>query len=163
MREYADEAVVLGKENNGDMDSKIFLFTKKFGRFAVKAKSGRKILSKLSAHLEPGNLVQIRAVEKNGFQVVDALKTRKLDLPLAEIFFLNKLLNEAEPDTYVWSLLVSGVWNLREALKVLGWDPAGAECFSCGALNPVSFYAPSQSFLCGKCASKIRSDDLIYI
>ena len=65
MTEYLSEAVVLDKETSGDLDIRVSMFTKKFGKLKVRAKSARRIVSKLSPHLEPGNVAQVRIIEKS--------------------------------------------------------------------------------------------------
>src|SRR3989344_9497714 len=98
MQEYVSEAVVLDKMSQGDLDNRFFLFTKRFGKLVAKAKSGRKITSKLSPHLEPGNVSFVRLIEKNGLQVGDALKAARIGAEPAQLAALNSLLSESEPD-----------------------------------------------------------------
>ena len=78
MQEYLSEAVVLDRLANGDLNGRVVFLTKRFGKLVGKARSIRKITSKLSGHLQPGNLVQVRMIEKNGLQIVDALKKSRL-------------------------------------------------------------------------------------
>lgn len=99
MNEYLSEAVVLDRFPHGDLNGRIVFLTKRFGKLVGRAKSIRKITSKLSGHLQPGNLVQIRMIEKNGLQVVDALKKERLGLSLPELRFLGEILSEAEPNS----------------------------------------------------------------
>ena len=73
MVEYFTEALVLDKEDSGDLDARIILYTEDLGKITAKAKSVKRITSKLNGHLEPLNFIQVRLVEKNGFQIVDAL------------------------------------------------------------------------------------------
>jgi len=163
MLEYFSEAVVLDKEPFGEMDVKVSLFTKKFGKIVARAKSARKITSKLSAHLEPGGLVKVRLVEKNGFQAVDALKIAKINISLFNLFLLNKVLAEMEPDFSIWQILVSNDFNWRKILKILGWDPKEAVCSKCGKSRTAAFNFLNQEFFCQMCASQFSSDELISI
>ncbi|MEK7193558.1 MAG: recombination protein O N-terminal domain-containing protein [Patescibacteria group bacterium] len=152
MREYLSEAIVLDKEPNGDLDVRFSLFTKKFGKLHAKAKSARKITSKLAPHLEPGNLVQVRLVEKNGLQVVDALKKTFLDINLRDLYHLEKILAEGEPDKALWQALIEKRFVWREVLALLGWDPENALCEACEKYNPAYFDTRTQRFLCGNCS-----------
>ncbi|MBU6500812.1 MAG: recombination protein O N-terminal domain-containing protein [Patescibacteria group bacterium] len=163
MQEYLSDAVVLDKVQNGDMDSRFFMFTKKFGKLAAKAKSARKITSKLAGHLQPGNLVSARFIERNGLQVVDALKRNKLNIGLTELYFLNKLLHEAEPEQRLWHLLVSERFDWIEILRILGWDADETSCQNCNTGKPVAFDIGVQEFLCENCAIKTPADKLLYI
>lgn len=163
MTEYLSEAVVLTKEPNGDLDNRISLFTKKFGKLVAKAKSARRITSKLSPHLEPGNLSVVRLVEKNGLQVVDALKSERLNISPADLYNLNLVLSEAEPDQRLWHELRQEKLIWPRILAYLGWDPEEAHCEKCGR-RPVShFRVQSQEFFCGSCASKVKENGLLYI
>lgn len=186
MQEYFSDAIVLDRLANGDLDSRIVLFTKKFGKLVARAKSARKITSKLSAHLEPGNLIQVRLIEKNGLQIADALKKAGLGQKPADFYFLGQLLAEAEPELHIWEMLVhshtkremvsgtlpaddscsgagaGGMFFWREVLKILGWDPDFAACAACS--NPISaFHIKAQEFFCGSCAFKLPKDEVIYV
>ena len=149
-------------EPNGDLDVRYSLFTERFGKLRPKAKSAKKITSKLAPHLQPGNVVGARLVEKNGLQIVDALKKRRISIPSPDLHALNQLLAEAEPDAMLWTLLSQGEFSWASALALLGWDPQGARCRACGKL-PRAFHISTQEFFCEPCASKLSRDALIFI
>ncbi len=177
---YFPEAVVLAKDSVGEADSRVFLYAKDFGKLVAKARSARKITSKLSSHLEPGNLIQVRLVEKNGLQVVDALKTGKVEINFPDLFFLNEVLHEADYDQAVWGELTANrpstqlprhgsgqvgasksqianhdkiepKFSWTKVLKILGWDPEQASCGICKRNKPYSFNINEQSFICESC------------
>jgi len=173
MQEYLSEAVVLDRLPNGDLNGRVVFLTKRFGKLVGRAKSIRKITSKLSGHLQPGNLVQLRMIEKNGLQVVDALKKSCLrsssyggqarhSPSLAELRFLGELLAEAEPEFTIWEMLVAGKFSWNITLKILGWDPDFASCAICPGTADI-FHPRTQEFFCKNCASKLRPDEVIYI
>lgn len=162
MQEYSTEAIVLDKETNGDLDVRVMLFTKKFGKLIGKAKSARKITSKLSGHLESGNLIQARLVEKGGLQIVDALKKEKLSNAPADFYFLGRLLADAEPESDLWRALTEGNFSWHEVLKILGWDPEFAACSACKK-RASAFHAKSQEFFCGVCVLNLKKEEVIYI
>ncbi len=177
MYEYSSEAVVLDRLPNGDLDERVVFLTKRFGKIVAKAKSVKKMTSKLSGHLQPGNLVQIRLVEKNDLQVVDALKKSKSGFSPRELAFLGELLAELEPDVHIWEMFTrpnyvrqnlggrAGDWLMfpwKETLKVLGWDASFASCSECGA-KPHSFKPKTQEFFCKSCASKLRAGEILFI
>jgi recombinational DNA repair protein (RecF pathway) len=162
MQEYSTDAIVLDKELNGDLDARITLFTKQFGKLIGKAKSVRKITSKLSGHLEPGNLIRARLIEKSGLQIVDALKKERLSVDLPDFYFLGRLLADAQPEPELWDALTAGNFSRREALKLLGWDPEHASCAACGQ-KTAAFHVKSQEFFCSACALKLRKEEILYI
>ncbi len=153
MQEYVSEAIVLEKKTFGDCDSRYSIFTRRFGKMVAKAKSVRKITSKLAGHLEPGNIVRVRFIEKNGLQITDALKEEKLFISLMNLSLLSDLLPEGEPEVALWANCRAGVFVWRDILRTLGWDPEYATCVSCGSSDVSSFYIPSQEFFCGRCSS----------
>ena len=161
VQEYLSEAIVLNKEANGDLDIRVAFFTKKFGKLKAKAKSARKITSKLSGHLEPGFLSQVRLVEKNGLQVVDALKKSFLDLNLPDLRRLEKILAEGEPDHKIWHMLAQNTLDWEEILKILGWDPAFAHCSHCGKSTPALFDSRNQEFFCRDCLGKFQKEHYV--
>jgi recombinational DNA repair protein (RecF pathway) len=164
MQEYVTDAIVLRKDPLGDLDGRYTLFTKRFGKIVGKAKSSRKITSKLAPHLEPGIVAKVRFIEARGTQLIDALKSARVALPLGDLHFLSQLLPDAEPEPALWELLVhSDEWSWAKALGILGWDPEDAECVECGAKRPSHFYIARQEFYCRTHASKARRDAVISI
>ena len=163
MVEYVADAIVLNREPNGDLDCRFSLFTKTLGKFVVKAKSVRKITSKLSGHLNVGSLSGVRIIEKNGLQVVDALQKSRLNFRPIDLYFLDRLLPEAEPEPALWHELTNGSFSWRRALKVLGWDPNGVSCYLCNGRGITVFDLASQDFLCQKCSLSMAPDRLIYL
>jgi len=160
--EYITEAVVLNREPSGDLDSRFSLFTNRFGKLVAKGKSTRRPTSKLSSHLEPGMLVQVRLIEKNGLQVVDALKRGEIPAAPPSLHFLDRILPEAEPEPDLWRLLLTGL-NWRSALAILGWDPKEALCATCSKGELRAFSVRSQEFFCSDCVSKHRGNEVLYI
>jgi len=129
----------------------------------AKAKSSRKITSKLAPHLEPGIVAKVRFIETKGTQLIDALKAERVALPLGDLHFLSQLLPDAEPEPALWELLSEGNFTWTAALAILGWDPAEAECVECGAQHPMYFYITRQEFYCHTHASKARRDAVLSI
>lgn len=171
MREYVTRAVVLEKVLRNDADARYSFFTERFGKIAAKAKSSRKITSKLAGHLEPGTLAAIRIIETHGTQVVDALGAGRVAVPLADLASLNHLLGEWEPDAALWRELAGsvrgGTFSWASVLAILGWDPRGAVCAMCfggsGDRAARHFLVPRQEFFCTSCASKIGAAELLLI
>lgn len=154
VKEYFTEAVVLDKEPIGELDLRVSLYTQLMGKISVKAKSARKITSKLSQHLEPLNIVKMRIIEKNGFQVADALKVERLPLQNINILkLISGAVLEGNPDYHLWSLIRSGTNFLKEILKALGFDPEFSLCATCQIKGPDFFIFSEAIYLCRRCFS----------
>jgi recombinational DNA repair protein (RecF pathway) len=171
MQEYVTRAIVLDKEPRNASDARYFLFTERYGKIAVRAKSSRKIVSKLAGHLEPGTIASVRVIEQHGSQVVDALKFARAGASITDLALLNNLLSEWQPDPELWAAVASS--NIEEPfswtniLTILGWDPRGAVCARCSA-NPAArparhFFIPRQEFYCDRCASNFARSELLFI
>ena len=154
MQEFVTDAIILRKDPLGDLDGRYTLFTKRFGKILGKAKSSRKITSKLAPHLEPGLVAKVRFVEAKGTQLIDALKSDRVALALGDLHMLSQLLPDAEPEPALWELLTGKKFAWPAALAILGWDPEGAECVLCGKKDPEYFYIARQEFYCRTHASK---------
>ena len=164
MREFVSDAIVLDKEPNGELDSRVALFTKKFGRLTAKARSARKITSKLATHLDAGTVSTVRLVEKNGLQVVDALKCGTVETKPSNLYFLNQLMAEGETDLALWQVLTKEKFSWQKILKLLGWDPHEARCALCGKSNPALFTPRNQEFFCEECVDSHHAEkELLYI
>jgi recombinational DNA repair protein (RecF pathway) len=193
MQEYVTDAIVLTKQPSGELDSRYSLFTKKFGKMTGRTKSSRKVTSKLAGHLEPGNAVKARFIEKSGTQIVDALKMARTGIVLGDLAVLNDLLPEMDPDAPLWEYLArlpavasspfaaeaasaeQGAmarepFSWTSVLRLLGWDPEGAACAACGGADAGGrmpdvryFYIPRQEFFCEACVMKSRKNDLSLI
>jgi recombinational DNA repair protein (RecF pathway) len=169
MQEYVSDAIVLRKDPQGDLDGRYVFFTERFGKVVAKAKSSRKITSKLASHLEPGTIGKIRFIENHSTQIIDALKTRMSPVSVANLHFLSQLLHELQPEPELWEMLVAGaagapasdeakkaeLFSWLKVLAVLGWDPQEAVCVSCGKARPAYFYVPRQEFFCAVCVRKL--------
>lgn len=147
-------AVVLRKYSQGDLDGRYIFLTERFGKVSAKAKSSRKITSKLAPHLEPGTVTKVRFIENHHIQVIDALKERRSPVSLADLHFLSQLLHDFQPEPELWGMLAKG-FSWPRALAVLGWDPEEAACMACGRMRPEYFSVARQEFLCGVCARKL--------
>ncbi len=163
MQEYVADAIVLRKDPSGDLNGRYTLFTKQFGKVVGRATSSRKITSKLAPHLEPGILSKIRFVEAKGIQLIDALKSARIEVALNDLHLLSQLIPEAEPEPALWELLTGSTFNWTTSLGILGWDPEHAECAACGERQPRYFYTTTQEFYCHAHASKARRDAVISI
>ncbi len=164
MTEYFTEALVLDTEDSAELDKSIYLYTKELGKVVAKAKSIRKITSKLAAHLQPLSFVKVRLVEKNGFRVVDALAFERIRVSQQALFlvqFIKEMTFELQSDKNLWLLIKKIPQDLRDnkktsyqsLLRVLGFAPDFARCNVCGSKFIAYFSKTEQIFLCRRCAS----------
>jgi len=173
--EITTEAIVLGKEDAGEYDSRIFLYTKDFGKLSAKATSARKITSKLAAHIEPLLHTTIRLVsrgdafEGRGFQLTDALTEHpsskgdqaevRSALAIAEA--AKSLIPDAVPDQETWSMLrdvcdLKNHMSVRELLRFFGFDPEFSACEFCSAAPPQYFLPKNHFFSCRTCVLNLQ-------
>lgn len=150
MREYITSAIILKREPTGEYDERVSFFSRHLGKMTARTVSSRKILSKLSPHLEPGNLATLRLIEKNDLSIVDALKEKNLNWQLSNILHLNTMLSENDTDPELWHLL-STAPSWKKILRILGWDPQEAVCEECGGTPPAHFDTRNQRFFCARC------------
>ena len=172
-REYFSEALVLDQEDVGELDRRIYLYTEELGKVVAKVKSARKIISKLSGHLQPLNFVNVRLVEKGGFQITDALTIKKLPKN-KDIFkllqFLKEMTFEIQPDKKLWFIIKKNLWaatapkiSYKPFLEALGFDPKFAQCQVCRNKTVNYCSKTEQVFLCRGCGDKFGIDELVLI
>jgi recombinational DNA repair protein (RecF pathway) len=160
VQEYVSDAIVLEKESQGELDQRVAVFARDLGKLSAKVKSGKKITSKLSPHLEPGNFIRVRMVEKGSLQIVDALKREKLSGPPDFYYLLGRILADGEPDDELWTALLAGEKRWVKILSILGWDPERASCEHCGRTQVFAFHLASQNFFCGPCGAGARGEKI---
>ncbi len=169
MLEHYTTAIVLEVKPRGEIDAAVTIYSKDFGRLTAKAKSLRKITSKLAGHLLPGNLIKVRLIEHgdgNGFQILDALSQKPagaLGNLLKFMEFMNKMTPLALPDLGLWyeaeHMLESGDFSpqrYRRVLSELGFGPDGSKCGDCGA-GTVAYFLPGELvFLCAESLKRLK-------
>lgn len=160
MNEYVSEAIVLAKEPQGELDERVTVFTKNIGKLTGKTKSSRKITSKLSPHLEPGNFARVRLVEKGNLQIVDALKSDRLPGRPDFFYLLGRMLPENQPELDLWEMLLAGERDWKKILSVLGWDPSEARCGHCSKPDIIAFHIGTQEFFCVSCEWRVEGEKI---
>jgi recombinational DNA repair protein (RecF pathway) len=161
MKEYFTEALVLDEEDAGELDKLICLYTEKLGKAVARAKSARKITSKLAGHLQSLNFIKTRLVQKNGLRITDALafgrapRSRKM---LEVLGFVKDMTFEFEPDKKIWLILKKTLGNATlqnfsyaPLLSALGFAPDFASCAVCKNKSVFYFSKSENIFLCKKC------------
>jgi DNA repair protein RecO len=122
MLEYSTSAIVLAKKTAGETDARAVLYTEELGRIDVIAKGAKKIIAKLSHHLEPMNLIQCSIVSANNKHLTSALTTNSfsnirkneaaLFVALKNLEILNQAMVSSEPDKVLWKKLNGFLENL---------------------------------------------------
>lgn len=157
MREFSTHALVLDREDVGEADAKIFLYSPEWGKITAKVRSARKPLSKLNGHLQPFNLVSVRIIDR-GPHIVDALLIDTLtpSWSLRKLLqFIRSMTYEGQVDQHLWQLikqsLGSGRVDYHQLLASQGFDPAYATCYHCQQPRPTHFSFSDHSFWCAAC------------
>lgn len=176
MVEYYTKALVLGRASRGDLDGTLTLYTKELGRVSAKVKSLRKLTSKLSGHLTPGRLANVRIVEMGGNtkQVVDALSLPSKTSPefLKFLDFIRELSPIGMPDLHLWHELEQAAINgaggkdtYRRIISIMGYDARNAICDNCGSVKIAYFVPRDIMFLCSRCLndSPLKEDEVFSI
>ncbi len=183
MIEYFTEGIVLSKEKRSDFDGVVNIYTKDFGKISAKTKGIFKPISKLSGHLEPLNLVNVRIVEKNGFQITDALMTKKLLSPQTKnsinfykqaldlLSFVSEMTFDFQPDIKLWQTILKTLEAINKKrtpsysliLEVLGFSPKFSQCQKCKSKPARYFSKKDQVFYCSICASKFPKNEIILV
>lgn len=176
MVEHYTEAIVMSREPKGELDGVLILYTKDLGKVIAKAKSIRRITSKLSGHLTLGSMAKVRIVEANGngHQLIDALSSRsKITLgSLRFLDFINKLTPVGVPDPRLWHELDRALsedriskTSYRQVISVIGYDAGNAPCDNCRTIQ-IAYFAPRDiMFLCSRCFfnSGLKEDEAFSI
>ena len=180
MTEFYSRAIVLEREDLGETDSVVHLFTEKYGKVVARARSLRKITSKSSAHLQLLRIVQVRFVSSKkadgGFIIMDVLWDDSLNnlsqgvrydlFPVLRV--INKLIPEFQSDPQLWILLETALREpytatdvARALLHILGFDAQHAHCFMCEGKSVGVFVVEKDLFLCKACTSQLPTDAIV--
>lgn len=162
MREYFTEAIVLDKEPAGEADLQVTLFTELLGKVTAKVTSGRKIISKLSGHLEPGNIARVRLAKTHSFHVADALTSGVLAGGVQILKVLRAMTLEGAPDPELWRVVRREEAGVLHVLKALGFDAALAVCELCSGGQPSHFVFAQSLYCCDDCfPSRLKRDEYV--
>ena len=165
MVEYVTRAVVLEKKIWRECDGVIYFFTEDWGLIKARARGIKKITSKLSGHLEPGDLVLVRLVEGKGTWVVDALKEREIKIGLPSLQVVRFLASLWQRDDDVFGKLLKGGVLEKDFLSHFGFNHRFSKCQVCGHSKPDFFELENHDFVCRICSPslKIEPDKVICI
>ncbi len=175
MKEYFTPGIILDREPRNELDEVIIVYTKNLGKVRAFTKSSRKITSKLSGHLTPGRLANIRFVERNKLQLVDALSlpppSQLKDL-LLFLHFINKITPYGDADLGLWYMIEEIVEGgrfspaiYRHLVERLGFFSEEAYCHYCENNISNFFNLPETTILCASCSVKLglKSDEIVFL
>lgn len=132
---YRTKGFILKKEDRGENDRLLTIFTEDFGKLELLAKAERKIKSKLRAGLELFYLSEVEFIQgKSHKTLTDAIKISsfpgikkdlgKLEIASRAVEILDKLVRGQEPDARIWNLLgeifevLDGLESKKEKLQL---------------------------------------------
>lgn len=181
MNEYYTPAVVLDRRVKNAKDLQVTLYTKELGKISAIAKSMRKITSKLAGHMQIGNVVDVRVIDRGSFQLIDGLSRKsacKDEEVLRFLSFIDAMTTYHQVDIRLWYTLNEVMDRCqfspavyRYFLQIMGFGQEVKEDSTvCGRCRKdkqglVYFYAPDIIFLCSSClqGTSIDKHDLVPI
>ena len=115
---YKTQGIIIKSSNLKEIDRKITVYTKDFGKLTVKGKSVRKNQAKLKGHLELFLLSDLMIAPGKGFDIITSAETVKsfpylhqdLNCLLTSHYFselIDKLIAGPEKDDNLWHLLLT--------------------------------------------------------
>ena len=164
---YRTQGWVFKKEDRGEADQVLTIYTKDFGKIKVLGKGIRKIKSKLRYGADLFYLSEIEFIQGKVYKTLtDSQVIKKFNNDLDK-FKIAKLISETldelikgeEKDKKVWSLIKETFLNLNNwksdliyfnflwnLLSILGYKPELYKCNLCGRkLSPKDLYFDSES------------------
>ncbi len=178
---YRTKGIVIRKEDYGESDRMLTVYTQDFGKLRIFCKSIRKESSKLRSGSEPYCLIELEFIEGRSrktltdVKVIDSYSKTSKDLQRITLVNriaedLNCIIKGEEKDQKVWNLLRKSLdmieegtgspayhrffWNL---ISVLGYGPELYHCSQCrGELNPEKLILSPEDggLVCSSCHSK---------
>lgn len=171
MSEYFTRGIVLGRETKGESDDSFTLYTKDLGKVRATAKSTKRIVSKLSGHLQVGAVCDLRLTKKNSIQLIEAMSLKSsLSADLHRFLgFVDQMTPYESPDHHLWhaieyviekDIFISGEDAIkskvyRRLLDIMGFGPRLARCSDCGT-SKIAYFIPSDiMFLCSNSLARV--------
>jgi DNA repair protein RecO (recombination protein O) len=177
-RLYRARGIVLRRQDLGEADRILTLFTAEHGKRRVVAKGTRRVSSRIAGHLEPFTVVRVLIARTRGLDIVSQAETiagftelRAHEGAIATAGYLAELVDIFLPDDQAnqsaWELLY-GALNLLDQqrdtqlvtlifemglLRAVGYRPQLDPCIVCGVpLRPVlNGFSPEGGVVCDNC------------
>ncbi|MFH1460909.1 MAG: DNA repair protein RecO [Patescibacteria group bacterium] len=128
---YKTQGIIIKSANLGEIDRLITVYTKDFGKLAVKGKSIRKNQAKLKGHLELFLHSHLMIAPARGFDIITGAETierfsqLRQDLSsLAIAYYFSELIDKLvvgpEKDEDIWQLLLTSFQKLNQPNQKTG-------------------------------------------
>ncbi len=119
------EALILRRNDWRENDSRVILYTKKFGKLSLVARGAKKFKSKIAGHIEPTNLVNILIIKGKAFDYLGSAIVQNSYLNIKNdlnalyfvgraLFLLDTQVKEEAPDEELFNLLISWLDTVEE-------------------------------------------------
>jgi len=168
---YRTKGIIVKKEDRGEADQLLTIYTKDFGRLEVLGRGIRKITSKLRSATETFYLSEIEFVQGKVYKTLtDSLSIerfshlrkdlKRLALAYRILILLDNLVKSEEPDEKIWQLLKEVFQKLNNLqLKIFNLQLI----YYYFLWNLLSFlgYQP-QLFHCAHCQKKLLPENLYF-
>jgi DNA repair protein RecO (recombination protein O) len=177
-RLYRARGIVLRRQDLGEADRILTLFTAEHGKRRVVAKGTRRVSSRIAGHLEPFTAVRVLIARTRGLDIVSQVETiaafsdlRAHEAAIASAGYFAELVDTFLPDDQAndvaWELLF-GALNLLDQrhdarlvtlifemglLRAVGYRPQLDPCIACGeVLRPLrNGFSPEGGVVCDNC------------
>jgi len=124
----SSEAIIINRNDWRENDSRVVLYTKKFGKLSLVARGAKKMRSKIAGHIEPISLADIMILKGRAYDYLGSAITRsaylniKADLNAlyfvgAALSLFDRLVKEAAEDQELFNFLTSWLDNLEANLN----------------------------------------------
>ena len=122
---YKTEGIVIKRNNWGERDKLLFIYSQDFGKILIKAKSLQKKEAKLKESLEPFNHLHLmmahgRSIDTIvGAVIINSFPSLKSHLPLvAAAYYLSEIIDKLiigpEKDERIWQLILKAFYFLNQ-------------------------------------------------
>jgi DNA repair protein RecO (recombination protein O) len=179
------QAVVISRRDFRENDQIICFYSRDYGRLDLLAKGIKKITSKLSGNLTPGNLVEIEVAK--GKEIDHLIKVNSVSIFKNSKYFskqyvlnlIDKLVKNQEKDERIFSLLVSYLnfsnqpqvgsksvvmAFLVKLLVYLGYSPQLDQCSECEIKEIRMKLDLRRGLICHNCYDKLLDKrNIVYI
>ncbi|PIT93668.1 DNA repair protein RecO [Candidatus Falkowbacteria bacterium CG10_big_fil_rev_8_21_14_0_10_43_11] len=113
---YKNQAIILAREPYGENDSRVFVYTRDFGKLDLVARGTQKLSSKLAAHIEPLNLGEIMVVRGKQYDYLGSVVSEKVFAGIKDNYektaaageivkLIKEIIKDSEQDEQVFLML----------------------------------------------------------
>ena len=178
---FSTQAIILDRQNFRENDLRVVVYTKDKGKLELVAKGAKKSTSKVAAHIEPLNLINVMIVKGKQFDYIGSATSKncfanvknnldKISIAGENLRILNKFIKTDYADVKIFYLLKNFLLTLnKEAdinilsatfklklISLLGYKPELHNCVHCNKktkLNDNKFSLDMDGLICLKDAT----------